>query len=96
MKERSVLWPKKPVLETDMSEVLASLRTLPPEQEAIRRKCFHPSGKFVEFPEEEIEPSIPERFYKIARKYPSNLATRSMVRNSCCSTITVVMLLPNR
>ena len=51
MKERSVLWRKKPVLETDMSEVLAFLRKLPPEQEAIRRKCFHPSGKFVEFPE---------------------------------------------
>jgi len=77
MKERSVLWRKKPVLETDMSEVLASLRKLPPEQEAIRRKCFHPSGKFVEFPEEEIEQSIPERFYKIARKYPSNIAVNA-------------------
>jgi len=25
---------------------------LPPEQEAIRAKCFHPSGTFVEFPKE--------------------------------------------
>ena len=28
-----------------MSEISASLSKLAPEQEAIRRKCFHPSGK---------------------------------------------------
>jgi hypothetical protein len=28
---------------------------LPPGQEAVRRKCFHPTGTFVEFPKEEIE-----------------------------------------
>jgi amino acid adenylation domain-containing protein len=47
---------------------------LPPEQEAIRAKCFHPTGKFVEFPREEIEQSIPERFEKVARQYPERLA----------------------
>jgi acyl-CoA synthetase (AMP-forming)/AMP-acid ligase II/acyl carrier protein len=49
----------------------------PPEQEAIRAKCFHPSGTFVEFKEEEIEQSIPERFEKIVRKYPDRIAVKT-------------------
>jgi len=43
---------------------------LPPEQQAIRDKCFHPSGTFVEFSIEDVEASIPERFEKIVRLYP--------------------------
>src|SRR5687767_11979644 len=49
---------------------------LPPEQKAIRDKCFHPSGTFVEFKQEEIEQSIPERFEKIVRRYPDRLAVK--------------------
>ena len=51
--------------------------TLPPEQEAIQGKCFHPSGTFVEFPEGEIELSIPERFEKIVGTFPDRLALKS-------------------
>ena len=40
---------------------------LPPEQQAIRDGCFHPSGTFVEFPIEDVETSIPARFEKIVR-----------------------------
>ena len=76
MKERSVLWSKRPVLENHMSEISASLSKLPPEQQAIREKCFHPSGTFVEFKQEEIEQSIPERFEKIVRRYPDRLAMK--------------------
>jgi amino acid adenylation domain-containing protein len=47
---------------------------LPPEQEAIRAKCFHPTGNFVEFPEEDLEIPIPERFEKIVRQYPDRIA----------------------
>jgi amino acid adenylation domain-containing protein len=47
---------------------------LPPEQEAIRAKCFHPSGTFVEFPIEDVETSIPARFEKIVRTYPDRIA----------------------
>jgi amino acid adenylation domain-containing protein len=50
---------------------------LPPEQQAIREKCFHPSGKFIEFPEEDVETSIPRRFEKIARAYPNNIAVHT-------------------
>ena len=50
--------------------------TLPREQQAIRGKCFHPSGTFVEFPKEEIEQSIPARFEKIVRMYPDRLAVK--------------------
>ena len=49
---------------------------LPAEQQALRAKCFHPSGVFVEFSKEEIEQSIPERFEKIARQYPNRLAVK--------------------
>ncbi len=55
----------------------ATLSTnLPPEQQAIRDKCFHPSGTFVEFPMEDVETSIPARFEKIVRLYPQRVAIK--------------------
>jgi amino acid adenylation domain-containing protein len=45
--------------------------------ERARAKCFHPNGTFIEFPEEEIEQSIPERFEKIARLFPDRTAVES-------------------
>ena len=48
-----------------------------PNQEAIRAKCFHSSGVFVEFPKEEVEQSIPERFEKIVRKNPQGIAVKA-------------------
>ena len=50
---------------------------LPPEQQAIRDKCFHPSGRFVEFPIEDVERSIPERFERIVRQYPDRIAVKT-------------------
>jgi acyl-CoA synthetase (AMP-forming)/AMP-acid ligase II/acyl carrier protein len=50
---------------------------LPPEQHAIREKCFHPSGTFVEFAKEDVEQSIPARFDKIVRMYPHRLAAKT-------------------
>ena len=44
---------------------------------SARSRCFHPSGRFVEFRREEIEQSIPERFEKIVLKYPDNLAVKT-------------------
>ncbi len=49
---------------------------LPPDQEAIRGKCFNPSGTFVDFPNEDIETSIPARFEKIVRLYPGRIAVK--------------------
>ena len=46
-------------------------------QEAIRAKCFHPSGSFVEFNEEEVEQSIPHRFEQIVREYPDRIAVKT-------------------
>src|SRR5688572_10852794 len=51
--------------------------SLPPEQEAIRAKSFHPSGTFVEFPKEDVEKSIPERFEKVVTRFPDHLAIKS-------------------
>jgi non-ribosomal peptide synthetase component F len=59
---------------TDFSGLIADL---PPEQQAIRAKCFHPSGTFVEFKKEEIEQSIPDRFEQMVRKYPGRLAVKT-------------------
>ena len=49
---------------------------LPPEQQAIWVKCVHPTGTFVEFPEAEIEQSIPDRFQQQVAKYPDRLAVK--------------------
>jgi amino acid adenylation domain-containing protein len=59
-----------------MSDSLYHNFKLPPEQQAIRDKCFHPSGTFVEFPLEDVETSIPERFEKIVHMYPDRLAMK--------------------
>jgi len=59
-----------------MSDLLKYSFKLPPEQQAIRDKCFHPSGMFVEFPIEDVETSIPARFEKIVRLYPDRLAVK--------------------
>ena len=61
----------------EVSDIARYSTNLPPEQEAIRAKCFHPTGTFEEFPKEEIEQSIPERFEKIVAKYPSRIAIKS-------------------
>ena len=50
---------------------------LPPQQQAIRAKCFHPTGTFIEFKKEEIEQSIAARFEKIVRQYQSLLALKA-------------------
>lgn len=44
---------------------------------AARSKCFHPNGRFLEFSREETDQSIPERFEKIAQKYPDRLAVKT-------------------
>ena len=54
-----------------------SSMNLPPEQQAVRAKCFHPSGTFVEFPKADAERSIPERFEKIAQQYPDRVAVKT-------------------
>ena len=41
---------------------------------AIRDKCFHPSGKFIEFPLEDVETSVCARFEKMVAQYPDNWA----------------------
>ena len=60
-----------------MGEITKDTPYLPPEQEAIRARCFHPSGSFIEFRKEEIEQSIPSRFEQMVRKYPERIAVRA-------------------
>ena len=53
------------------------LDNLPPEQEAIRAKCFHPNGTFVEFKDEETEQFVPDRFQQQVHKFPLRLAVET-------------------
>jgi amino acid adenylation domain-containing protein len=53
---------------------------LPPEQESIRAKCFHPSGNFVEFSKDEIEQSIPKRFEEQRKKHSDRIAITTRQR----------------
>src|SRR5262245_32279706 len=69
--------PRRQIRQAEMREVTSCGTGLPPEQEAIRAKCFHPSGMFVEFKKEEIEQSIPERFEKIVAKYRDRVAVKT-------------------
>ncbi len=49
---------------------------LPKDQEALRDKCWHPAGGFVEFTTEEVEQSIAARFEKVVRLYPDRIALK--------------------
>ena len=60
-----------------MSDSTPYKSKLPQNQQAIRDKCFHPSGTFVEFPMEDVEQSIPERFEKIVQMHPERLAVKT-------------------
>ncbi|MGZ9154639.1 MAG: AMP-binding protein, partial [Candidatus Binatia bacterium] len=50
---------------------------LPSEQQAIRDKCFHPSGRFVEFAIDAMEHSIPDSFERIVRLNPNRVALKT-------------------
>src|SRR4249919_887044 len=49
---------------------------LPPEQRAIRDKCFHPSRAFVEFPIADVETSIPACFERVATNCSDRVAVQ--------------------
>ena len=65
------------VRQQHMTNISTTISDLPPEQRAIRDKCFHPTGRFVEFRKEEIEQSIPDRFEKIVRLFPEQIAVKT-------------------
>src|SRR5262245_830700 len=50
---------------------------LPPEQLAVRARCVHPTGTFVDSKEEEVEQSIPQRFEKIVAKFQNHVAVKT-------------------
>jgi amino acid adenylation domain-containing protein len=60
-----------------MSDRSNSVTNLPPDQKAIRAKCYHPTGTFVEFARAEVEQSIPSRFEKIVSRYPDRVAIQT-------------------
>ena len=59
-----------------MCSSLISEDGLPPDQQRIRAKCYHPTGKFISFPKEALDQSITARFEQIVRLYPDRLAVR--------------------
>ena len=65
------------VRQQHMTNIFTAISDLPPEQRAIRDKCFHPAGTFAEFRKEEIEQSIPDRFEQQVRRYPDRVAVKT-------------------
>jgi amino acid adenylation domain-containing protein len=63
-------------LQRNMSEPKTRPAKLPRDEAAIGEKCVHLSGKFVDFPIEDVETSIPHRFEKIVTLYPDRLAVK--------------------
>lgn len=62
-------------------------------QQVIKAKCFHPSGSFVKFREEEIEQSIPDRFEQQVVKFPDRIAVKT---GNCTLTYDALNKLANR
>jgi acyl-coenzyme A synthetase/AMP-(fatty) acid ligase/aryl carrier-like protein len=60
-----------------MGDSLETVANFPPEQRAIRDKCFHPTGTFIEFKQEEIDQSISKRFEQQVARYAARIAVRS-------------------
>jgi amino acid adenylation domain-containing protein len=60
-----------------MTDFTLNSNKLPPAQERIRARCFHPAGKFIEFTADEIEQSIPALFERQVASYPDRVAVRS-------------------
>jgi len=46
-------------------------------QQEIQARCSHPSKVFFEFPEEDIDRSIPARFEEQVLKYPESIAVKT-------------------
>jgi len=60
-----------------MDSALAHLPDLPPQQEAIRAKCFHPTGVFVESTEDDLEQPVCDLFERMVFAHADRLAVRS-------------------
>ena len=58
--------------------------TMSSEQDAIRAKYFHPSGKFFEFQKEGVATAIPARFEKIGRRHPCPISVKNDAEAVTC------------
>ncbi|MGH7832138.1 MAG: amino acid adenylation domain-containing protein, partial [Candidatus Binatia bacterium] len=67
--------------------------TLPPQQEAIRAKCFHPSGTFIGFTKEEVEQSISSRFERMVARHSERIAVKT---RNCALTYDALNRAANR
>jgi amino acid adenylation domain-containing protein len=48
----------------------------PSEQRDIHARCYHSSGAFTEFRDEDLDQSIPDRFEAVVRMHPDRLAIK--------------------
>lgn len=60
-------------MQTSSSDITG----LPSQQQALRTRCFHPRGTFVEFNQEEIEQSVPDRFEDQVCKHSRRVAIKT-------------------
>jgi acyl-coenzyme A synthetase/AMP-(fatty) acid ligase/acyl carrier protein len=60
-----------------MTDSCDAVANFPPDQRAIRDRCFGPAGTFIEFKQEEIDQSISTRLEQQVAKYPGRIAVRT-------------------
>jgi amino acid adenylation domain-containing protein len=64
-------------MELDMSQLPSPTPSALSQQQAIRARCVHPTGTFIEFAAEATEQSIPARFEQQVVQHPGRLAVKS-------------------
>jgi amino acid adenylation domain-containing protein len=60
-----------------MQTLVSELTGLPPQQQALRARCFHPTGTFIEFRKEGIEQSISDCFEGQVSQHAQRLAVKT-------------------
>src|SRR5262245_50839513 len=64
-------------LESKMKNHSTPFTNPPPEEKATQANGIHAPREIEEFPIEDVETSIPERFEEIVRLYPDQIAVKS-------------------
>ena len=60
-----------------MTFIFKTNPALPPDQEAIRARCFHSTDRYSELPYDEVKQTISGRFEKIALMVPNRVAVNT-------------------
>jgi len=66
---------------TCLTQRVSMARDRRAHQQVIQARCFHPTGPFIEFPAEDLDRSIPDRFARQVRRYSDRVAVKTSGRS---------------